>query len=224
MPPIVTTPPSGGIVITKPDQDPTDVEINGQDVPEGNISLNEDGDIVIDEEYLSRLPSGDHILSLNYNGMTSEALFTVYNPTPPEPTEPTEQYWSLFNLLATLITVFAAMAFFLLKRQDKQDPDDEAEEPFLTWVDDPIFDGLSEQVPPEKTQDPKDLTKEQKQDKAKARRTYLTVALILTAILNILLLIFTQDFTLQMAIWDNYSPIFGAVTLSHLLFLALGLM
>ncbi len=119
--------------------------------------------------------------------------------------------WSLFDLLSTIAAAVLAIGFIVLgRRRSEDDPQEdnfanELEADEFAPEEETIQQDMSEQA---LVTDENELT-EREIVQAKRTRRHKIIALLLEAVILIILLFITQDFTLPMTIFDRFSIIFG---------------
>ncbi len=183
-----TTTNQGIIVPTLPNQEVDRVEVGEETLTPDDYHINEEGELEINQEYISTLPDGVYEVVAKIGDETYVAQIIVENGSPlsSSPFIKMGAAWSLFDLVMTII-VFGFMALMLLKHREEKEE--------LAETDDQL-----------KT------SEEERRRKQKRKMTYRLLEIILFIVI-LLFLIFTQDFTLPMAIFDKYSLYFGLLAI-----------
>ncbi len=146
--------------------------------------VDDSGEIVISNDYIQALPSGEHKVSVKIDGQIFETLIIVDEGVPLSAGNfQAIGYWSLFDLCMTIVTLLSAIIFLAVNSKNKEESEEDDEE----------------------------NNKENEKDIRKKR--YLKGGAVAIAIVTTILLLVTQNFRLNIGIFDDYSIIFFILTL-----------
>ncbi len=178
--------PSVELETGKPGVLPDRVIVGENPLDEDDFEI-EDGKLIIKPEVFENLEDGRYEITIEYGDeVITEEIF-VENGTPLiGDNRPT---WSLFDLVMTII-VFGFMILYFIQKNEKEE----------------IKEG-SEEIHYEENEG---------KERSKKRLWAYRIAGILLAILTLIFLILTQDFSLPMAIFDQYSVYFALIALFDL--------
>ncbi len=179
-----TTSQSNVIVPTLPNDDIGKVEVGGNEVTPDDYHVNEDGELELNEEFISTLPDGTHEITVQIGKDTYVAEIIVENgiPLSATPFIKMGNSWSLFDLVMTIIVACMMILMLMKHREEKEEVDD---------VDNEMI-----------------RTEKARRNRQKRKIGYRLSIIILTVI-TVLFFIFTQNISLPMQIFDEYSMYFG---------------
>ncbi len=174
---------------TQPPQEPVD-EGNTIIVSPDDATMDENGVITVSPEVFKELPDGEYVIEVEFDRIKYTTTAIVQNGTPLSMGEFKRLgAWSLFDLLSTIfVTLTVFYVAFIKKRKNKKDKDEEDEAIWNEYIE------KYEEVEDEKF--------------AKLRKGK-TISLAIEAVMAIILLFTTQDFTQPMIIFDIYSIAFA---------------
>ncbi len=153
---------------------------------EDDYTIDEDGKLIIDPDYIATLEDGTHIIRLTIGEDTYEAELVVDGGVPLSMGvfDKVGGAWSLFDLIMTILAVVFAVAYTVIRPKKRDEEEDE--------------EG--------------DETEESKHKK----RLVTSGVLALLAVFNIILFLVTQDLSQPMIIFDIYSIIFALVVITQI--------
>ncbi len=167
------------------------IEAGKVELTENDYSIGDDGTITINPDFIATLPDGEHVISvIDVYGDIYESVIIVEGGVPLSSTPFVYvgnhgAAWSLFDLMSTIFVAFTVIYISFLKNRKKTDKKEE------NWDQ---FDQEYNEI---------EDTRFAKLRKRKA------IVLAVEAIMAIILLLITQDFTQPMIIFDQYSIVFA---------------
>ncbi len=113
-----------------PDEMPTSVRVNGNELDDNQYSIDNDNNISISPEYIATLPDGEYTVTIAYEDATYEAVMLVDGGVPLSMTSFTEVAgsWSLFDLIMTVITGLIALGYLVIRPKKEEEESQENEE------------------------------------------------------------------------------------------------
>ncbi len=97
------------------DQDLDKVEIDGNELGDGDFTVDDNGNISINPDYLATLPDGEHTIRIVYEGAVYETSIIVENGVPLSMGDFKEVAWSLFDLIITVLAAVFAIVSIVTK-------------------------------------------------------------------------------------------------------------
>ncbi len=188
--PSVTIAPDGGLDVDTqlPDEPPIDVFIDDENLDESLYEF-EDGVLTILPEAFENLDDGEHTVTLEYENSDPIETTVITDEGVAQSAGMLGAHWSLFDLLMTIVTLILMLVYILRRKYRDDEKQDERN-----------YEQNSEE----------DNKKTKQQLAIKIFATILFIA-------TLILLIITQDFTLPMGIFDNFSLLFALLAVIQVL-------
>ncbi len=178
------TPAPGDIILPGGGTPPDKVEVGGNEVGEDDYTVDENGKLTLTPEFIQTLPDGEHEIVIEVQGEVYTTSIVVENGVPLSASPLIRQAWSLYDLIMTILSALLLLIFIVNKGKKEDEEDEEYQE----------------------------RNKEENKENQRKRSIAIFI-LMVSAIFNIFLLFYTQDFSLPMAIFDRWSVAFTVVTL-----------
>ncbi len=153
----------------------------------------DDGVITIAPEAFEGLDDGEHEITAVYDDGEVNSVVITDQGVPLSAYIP-EGAWSLFDLLMTILSVVLFVVCLAIKLNRKSEDDDEGR----------------------RTSAQRSNIREEEDGLQRKRMMFMLMSLAF-AVINVILLFLTQDFTLPMIFFDQYSIIFGLVGLGSII-------
>ncbi len=176
---------------------PDDVIMDGVTLtPPDDFTIGEGNTIIITSNFLATLENGDHTLTLTYGESTFESTIIMSNGVPLSagPFALVGNAWSLFDLIMTIIVILIPIIFVMVARRKKSEDENSSHE----------------------TQE-QDEYDDEKEQASENRKLIFAIGAVL-AVITVVLLLLTQDFTQPMGIFDKWSICFAIIFVVQLIF------
>ncbi len=192
-----TSQPEAGVIPLPPittegtvtDEEPQNVQVNGQDLEETDYSIDEEGNFTLSPEFLQSLPDGEHVITLELAGDTYQSTVIMEGGVPLSAGAFQKVVgWSLFDLLMTIAAVLLPVLYLVIRPKKKSDEDEEEE-----------------------------VEEEEEDPATHKKRVITTVVLTVIAIAAVILLFVTQNFLNPMRLFDQYSILFAVFVFGQLI-------
>ncbi len=119
---VATTQPT-----TTQEEDDVIVKLDGKELGDDDYTVDENGNIVLEESFLETLEDGTYTLEVE-NGNTSLQTEVIVDEGSPLYGEWKEtSIWSLFNLLVTVLSLVSLIAYILVKKSEEDEYGNEIE-------------------------------------------------------------------------------------------------
>ncbi len=189
-PTVVPTKPPIIITPPKPGILPDKIQIDDVDIDEDDYTI-EDDKLIIKPSVYEDLEDGKYIIRFEYGNEVFEDELIIDNGTPEVASF---SAWSLFDLAMTVLTVLMMIVFFVITRKKEN-------------ID------INDKIDQEKLE--KIIEDDEKQ--IRERKIVFRILSILIVIITVILLCITQDFTLPMIIFDEWSLYFAILAMMDIL-------